>query len=942
MEKPSTNQVQLLNEEEQFERFFKLSPDCMFKICLSDFSFVAVSLKSCDILGYTNEELCSMGVEDIEESALVRQSVKEQLKVLPLGQVIEVEGICRRKNGTTFANQVRICKVSEMYALASIRNIEAKKKLELLNQEYKQTLSVIELQNRILAFNQTILKMVVEHYDVVDILKELCYFVEKGAVGNDVFISILTLDPKENVLRVKAAPSIPEGFTIQAIVPIGPEKGTCGRAAFLKDAVVTEDIAKDPFWKKYSSIALQYGLKSCWSIPIVSSENIVLGTFAVYMKVVGRPSQETISLVRQTTNLAKIAIEQWNYQQSLQDVNTSYAVQNKELEKAKEQLELDKTILEDSEERLKEAQRLSKLGHWEYEIATGSLYWSEELYRMYKLSEEMTPAELYDAYVNSIHPDDISQFNEVVKTKGCLREKFKYNYRIIDGNGIVKYILGIARTIFDGDKIVGLRGTEQDVTELAIAKEAAESNEKKLEELLSNINEIVFAVDLVDAKRFDNPITYVNGDTLGIFGYTHKELQKISVLWTDRIHPEDLINVIDVSKQLHDTKNQVVREYRFKHKNGHYVWIEDNVSLGWSVDGKIQKLYGSVRDITERKEAEAALLESRERLELATQAAKLGSYDWKIDEDIVHWDAQMHALFGLPLDSDIDKGRYFADILHPEDHKITLGRIKEELSPTCYKTRSQGEYRLIIDGVIRHVETHVLFFRDRATNAVRRVIGTCLDITERKKAEALLISNEEKDILLKEIHHRVKNNLQVITSLLSLQSSLFDEEKQRNLFVDSQYRINSMAIVHEMLYQSEDLSKLDYRGYLEELSQFLIRSMKGAKNNIDLRIDVPELILGIDTAIPLGLLINEILTNSLKYGIKGTDSGVITIRITTSNAKLFILEIGDDGPGFVETTYNSKSLGMSLIRNLTRQLEGTIKRDYEKKGTNYIITFREL
>ncbi|MEZ4969056.1 MAG: histidine kinase dimerization/phosphoacceptor domain -containing protein [Flavobacteriaceae bacterium] len=129
----------------------------------------------------------------------------------------------------------------------------------------------------------------------------------------------------------------------------------------------------------------------------------------------------------------------------------------------------------------------------------------------------------------------------------------------------------------------------------------------------------------------------------------------------------------------------------------------------------------------------------------------------------------------------------------------------------------------------------------------------------------------EKDTLLKEIHHRVKNNLQTVSSLLSLQSRSIEEPKIKTLIKSSQNRVISMAMVHEMLYMRHDLSKIEYKSYVEELSDYLIRSFKGPDNNITPNIKIPDIKLGIDTAIPLGLLINEIITNALKYGIKDDD-----------------------------------------------------------------------
>ncbi|MFT7349122.1 MAG: two-component sensor histidine kinase [Candidatus Paceibacteria bacterium] len=203
----------------------------------------------------------------------------------------------------------------------------------------------------------------------------------------------------------------------------------------------------------------------------------------------------------------------------------------------------------------------------------------------------------------------------------------------------------------------------------------------------------------------------------------------------------------------------------------------------------------------------------------------------------------------------------------------------------------------------------------------------------------------EKETLLREVHHRVKNNLQTVSSLLSLQSRSIEDKKIKSLIKSSQNRVISMAMVHEMLYMRDDyLSKVEYKAYVQELSQYLVRSVKGNKNNIKLNIDIPDIKLGIDTAIPLGLLINEAITNALKYGIKDDTEGTIHIELKQEDEKGFVLNIGDNGEGFSEsiTPQTSKSLGLKLIHNLARQLKGSITKDLSLKGTNYIIRFQEV
>ncbi|MFS4418301.1 sensor histidine kinase [Maribacter sp. 2307ULW6-5] len=203
---------------------------------------------------------------------------------------------------------------------------------------------------------------------------------------------------------------------------------------------------------------------------------------------------------------------------------------------------------------------------------------------------------------------------------------------------------------------------------------------------------------------------------------------------------------------------------------------------------------------------------------------------------------------------------------------------------------------------------------------------------------------QDKETHLMEVHHRVKNNLQTVSSLLSLQSRNMEDEKMKSIIKNTQNRVISMAMVHEMLYMRQDTAHIAYKTYVQELGNYLIRSIKGLENKVRLILDIQDVKLGIDTAIPLGLLINEALTNSLKYGLKDMEEGEIRIALKKEMGNGYLLTIGDNGMGFPDsiTHKNTKSLGLKLINNLTRQLRGTIKKDPTKKGTHYIIRFQEI
>ena len=204
---------------------------------------------------------------------------------------------------------------------------------------------------------------------------------------------------------------------------------------------------------------------------------------------------------------------------------------------------------------------------------------------------------------------------------------------------------------------------------------------------------------------------------------------------------------------------------------------------------------------------------------------------------------------------------------------------------------------------------------------------------------------DEKEILLREVHHRVKNNLQTVSSLLNLQAKNSGNEQLKDLVKGSQNRVLSMAMIHEMLYLRSNLSKIEFKPYVQELTEYLVKSVKGRSKNATINIDIPDIELGIDTAIPLGLLINEAVSNSLKYAFVENDNGQIDITLKKESAQnTYNLHISDNGIGFSEKLdfRTTKSLGLKLIHTLARQLKGSVKRLNTEKGTNYSITFQDI
>ena len=223
------------------------------------------------------------------------------------------------------------------------------------------------------------------------------------------------------------------------------------------------------------------------------------------------------------------------------------------------------------------------------------------------------------------------------------------------------------------------------------------------------------------------------------------------------------------------------------------------------------------------------------------------------------------------------------------------------------------------------------------------LVAVHIDITERKLAgEQIKASLREKEVLLKEIHHRVKNTMQVIISLLRFQADKIEDKPYANMFEESQNRIKSMALIHERLYQSKDFSNIDFNKYVETLLNELFISFGVNRNRVKMTINIKDVSFDLENAIPCGLILNETVSNSLKYAFPKNREGEIKISLWAVNGDALELIIGDDGVGIPENVdlENAESLGLYIIKMLTEyQLGGVIELNREK-GTEYHIKFK--
>jgi PAS domain S-box-containing protein len=297
----------------------------------------------------------------------------------------------------------------------------------------------------------------------------------------------------------------------------------------------------------------------------------------------------------------------------------------------------------------------------------------------------------------------------------------------------------------------------------------------------------------------------------------------------------------------------------------------------------------------------------------------------------------------------------FLSCVHPDDRDYVDNAIKEALEGKPYDIN----YRLILNNGeerIVHEQGKTIFDEK---NLPARMFGTVQDITEHKRTEEALAKIEETRV--KEIHHRIKNNLQVISSLLSLEAEKFTDSIILESFKESQNRIASMALIHEELYKGDKIDTLEFGDYLRKLTADLFSSYNIHKN-ISLNLDLEQIYLGLDTAIPLGIIVNELVTNSLKHAFPNGNKWEISISLkkikdlgvnkevsradsACSQKKDFqyTLTVADNGKGIPEEINfrNTDSLGLQLVNILVEQIEGCLELR-RNRGTEFFIKFNDI
>lgn len=455
-----------------------------------------------------------------------------------------------------------------------------------------------------------------------------------------------------------------------------------------------------------------------------------------------------------------------------------------------------------------------------------------------------------------------------------------------------------------------------DITEKKETERELQKSRNKFRQLAENINEVFWLTDS------DKNILYLSPDFEDVWGIPVEDVYEDPELWLDYVHPEDREGV-GTNLAQRQAEGNYDEEYRVVRPDGTIRWIHDRAFPITDDDGNVIRLAGIAEDVTEyrqlQEEQEAFFDVSLDLFAIADLGGEFLKVNSSFKEKLGFSEEELTS-------------RPYLEFVHPDDVEETREQIEE---------LRDGRSIMDFDNRFRTSEGSYRWLNWRATPVDNLVYAAARDVTDRREREEKLQATlEEKKILLEEVHHRVKNNLQVINSLLNMQQRSLEDETLRQELNESINRIKSMALIHEKLYQSETLDQINLAHYLRDLSQHLSDVHRHDTARIDLNFDLDTHSLVLDKAIPCGLILNELLMNAFEYAFGEGQPGEITVSYSQSDSSA-ALSVEDNGTGFSEIADNGETsdFGLTLVKTLAEyELNGSLRID-EQEGTRVEVTF---
>ncbi|NER36527.1 MAG: PAS domain S-box protein [Oscillatoria sp. SIO1A7] len=507
-----------------------------------------------------------------------------------------------------------------------------------------------------------------------------------------------------------------------------------------------------------------------------------------------------------------------------------------------------------------------------------------------------------------------------------------------DGSQIVLETSAVP--FFDNqNRFRGYRGIDRDISDRQKVLESLRESQFFTQRIANAIPNIIYIYDLIEERNI-----YVNSEISSILGYTPEQIKAMrEALMPNLMHPEDLAKVSTHFQQINRASDGEIFEfeYRMRHASGEWRTLisRDTVFLR-RADGTPQQIIGTATDITDRQEATEALRESEEKFRRIFEEAPIGMN--LTDSSGRYLQANPAFCKMLGYTEEELKSQHFLSFTHPEDIKREMPYMQRRWQGKRNSYRMEKRY-IKKNGEIIWTKITAGSIKDGMGDS-NYALAMVEDISDRKQAQAKLQESlEEKEVLLREIHHRVKNNLHVIANLLDMQSDYTEDEAAKTILLESQNRVRTMAKVHQQLCQSDNIARVNLREYIENLVEKLLAVHKINPYQVQLILELEPIAVNLETAIPCGLLINELVTNSLKYAFTEGHIGEILIQLQSGQEQQLHLIIGDNGIGIPEEVdwQQTNTLGLRLTNILARQLKAAIELD-RSKGTCFRLAFSEL
>jgi PAS domain S-box-containing protein len=589
--------------------------------------------------------------------------------------------------------------------------------------------------------------------------------------------------------------------------------------------------------------------------------------------------------------------------------------------------------------QLQLALNAADMGWWHLNPITNILTYDDRYKEIFGLDENKSSN---TEILKLIHPEDQPQVAEKLQMAFDTKSQRidPVEYRIFRGDEI-RWIEAHGLATFEetGNKkqINSFVGTVCDITERKKLEEkiikinhALEKSEEQLKLFIENVP--------IAIAMFDNEMNYISVSKRWISNYGLEDMEIIG-----KSHYQVFPNLKEEWKQAHKQglKGAAVckEKDKYVHLDGTVQWVRWEV-LPWYT--RLNTIGGIIifsEDITKIKLANDSLKENEQFLEsiienipamIFVKNADDLSYKMVNGATELTWGHDRSKLIGNTDYAFLPEKD--ADMFTRVNRNVLTQKEICDFPEQTIHTKNWGER-------IFHTKK-IPILNDNGIPT--HILGISEDITDRIIAERKIKGSlKEKDVLMREIYHRVKNNMQIIASLLSLQIEHVGDEKSKSILRDSQSRVKTMAMIHEKLYMSQDLSHINFRGYVDNLMSNIVFTYDVNKNKIQIDLDVDNVNLNMETAIPIGLIINEIVVNSIKYAFPD-GTGKITVKLKCEHGN-FILTVGDNGLGLpADLDMESlNSLGLILVNNLVEQIDGKLNLD-TKEGTTFKIAFKEV